>query len=91
VAPIKQGGYYSYGAKVLEKIPINYPLGDTHEKILSLVSEIINSKKIDKTRNTLLAESEIDRLVYHLYGLTYDEVLIVDPETPITREEYNQL
>jgi hypothetical protein len=79
---------YSYGAKVLEKIPINYPLGDTHEKILSLVSEIINSKKIDKTRNTLLAESEIDRLVYHLYGLTYDEVLIVDPETPITREEY---
>ena len=88
VAPIKQGGYYSYGAKVLEKIPINYPLGDTHEKILSLVSEIINSKKIDKTRNTLLAESEIDRLVYHLYGLTYDEVLIVDPETPITREEY---
>ena len=31
---------------------------------------------------------ETDRLVYHLYGLTYDEVLIVDPETPITREEY---
>lgn len=23
------------------------------------------------------------------YGLTYDEVLIVDPETPITREKYN--
>ena len=30
-------------------------------------------------------ESEIDRLVYQLYGLTYDEVLIVDSETPITR------
>ena len=27
-------------------------------------------------------------MVYHLYGLTYDEVLIVDPQTPITREEY---
>lgn len=25
---------------------------------------------------------------YHLYGLTYDEVLIVDPETPVSREEY---
>ena len=25
---------------------------------------------------------------YKLYNLTYDEVLIVDPETPITREEY---
>lgn len=32
----------------------------------------------------------IDLLVYHLYGLTYDEVLIVDPETPITREEYEK-
>ncbi|HJE39973.1 MAG TPA: hypothetical protein K8V47_09490 [Candidatus Amulumruptor caecigallinarius] len=32
--------------------------------------------------------NRIDHIVYHLYGLTYDEVLIVDPETPITREEY---
>jgi len=35
-------------------------------------------------------ESEIECLVYQLYGLTYDEVLIVDPETPITREEYEK-
>ena len=34
--------------------------------------------------------NEIDLLVYHLYGLTYDEVLIVDPETPITREVYEK-
>jgi len=33
-------------------------------------------------------ESEIDSLVYQLYGLTYDEVLVVDPDTSITREEY---
>ncbi len=33
-------------------------------------------------------DREIDLRVYHLYGLTYDEVLIVDPEIPITREEY---
>ena len=30
----------------------------------------------------------LDVILYHLYGLTYDEVLIVDPDTPITREEY---
>lgn len=35
-----------------------------------------------------ILESEIDHLVYHLYDLTYDEVLIIDPETPITREQY---
>ena len=31
---------------------------------------------------------ETDRLVYHLYSLNYDEVLIVDLKTPITREVY---
>lgn len=25
-----------------------------------------------------------------LYGLTYDEVLVVDPETEVTREEYEK-
>ncbi|MCQ2771235.1 MAG: hypothetical protein MJ236_05495, partial [Clostridia bacterium] len=34
-------------------------------------------------------ENKIDHIVYHLYNLTYDEVLIVDPQTPITREEYD--
>lgn len=34
-------------------------------------------------------EQVINRLVYHLYGLTYDEVKIVDPETPIIEEEYD--
>ena len=38
--------------------------------------------KIDATDN------EIDHLVYKLYDLTYDEVLIVDPETTISREGY---
>ena len=33
-------------------------------------------------------DREIDLRVYHLYGLTYDEVLIVDPNTPIKREDY---
>ena len=33
-------------------------------------------------------DSEIDKRVFKLYGLTYDEILIVDPETPIAREEY---
>lgn len=36
------------------------------------------------------ANNEIDLRVYKLYGLTYDEVLIVDSETPISREEYEK-
>ena len=40
--------------------------------------------------DTSALDQQIDLLVYHLYGLTYDEVLIVDPATPITREEYER-
>jgi len=42
----------------------------------------------DPNADTEMEEQEIDRHVYKLYGLTYDDVKIVDPETPITCEEY---
>lgn len=35
-------------------------------------------------------ESGIGRQLYESYGLTYDEVLVVDPETEVTREEYEK-
>lgn len=61
-----------------------------HEKnsIAYKVDMILSTKNTNPSADTSSSESEIDRLVYHFYGLTYDEVLIVDPETPITREEY---
>ena len=40
------------------------------------------SRQIDTTNCV------IDTKVYHLYGLTYDEVLTIDPETTIKREDY---
>lgn len=48
---------------------------------------------VDIYLNNLLDDyslSRIDLEVFRLYNLTYDEVLIVDPETPITREEYEK-
>ena len=57
-------------------------------QIEELVNAILQGKLSDA--DTSKEESEIDLLVYHLYALTYDEVLIVDPDTPITREEYEK-
>jgi type I restriction-modification system DNA methylase subunit len=58
---------------------------EQEDELYSLVQKrldvLIEQEHIDSLEN------EIDKKVYHLYGLTYDEVLIVDPETPITREE----
>lgn len=55
---------------------------------MELIDLIIVSKKTNPQTNTGTLEYQIDLLVYRLYGLTYDEVHIVDPNTPITREEY---
>ena len=40
------------------------------------------------TNQIAATDREIDLRVYHLYGLTYDEVLTVDPNTTITKVEY---
>ena len=55
---------------------------------LRLAIEHLSSDILSGSGDTLSIMQQIDVLVYHLYGLTYDEVLIIDPETPITREEY---
>ena len=74
--------------ETIRNFPIPSPNQEQMKTIVSLVDRIIEAKKHGSQLDTTALESEIDRLVYHLYGLTYDEVLIVDPETPITREEY---
>lgn len=71
----------------LEKLPIPKAL-PKQCIIISLVDKVLAAKKKDPQANTSTLENEIDKLVYELYGLTYDEVLIVDPETPISKEEY---
>lgn len=59
---------------------------------LPSLSDIIRDQivSIVRNRSSICDDIMLDILVYRLYNLTYDEVLIVDPETPITREEYEQ-
>lgn len=56
--------------------------------LLDLVNHILTEKA--KGSDTIELENCIDNIVFHIYGLTYDEVLIVDPQTSITREEYEK-
>lgn len=82
----RKGETLELTATPLSEIPIK-KCGDREmASIVLLVDSIISAKKQGKDTSAL--ENQIDFLVYHLYGLTYDEVLIVDPETPISREEY---
>ena len=72
--------------KYFSQVPIALNQKSEYTFIEDLVETILTLK--ESKADTLKLEQQIDFLVYHLYGLTYDEVLIVDPETPITREEF---
>ena len=82
----KQTLFPRVSMKMLKQLPI--PNTRNCDKIVRLVDGIIEFKRTKK--DTSLLEQEIDRLVYHLYGLTYDEVLVIDPMPPFTREEYEE-
>lgn len=72
----------------IKEFPLPKVNSDERKILMRLVDDVTTIKKGKSIADTFALENQIDFLVYHLYGLTYDEVLIVDPETPISREEY---
>ena len=71
--------------KQARTLPIPAATPEKQQTIINLVNGILDIKKTDFTADTQKIENNIDLLVYQLYGLTYDEVLVIDPETPITK------
>ena len=84
---LTQGAFTKMRTNQLARLPLPVVPTTEKDKIVKLIDKII----IEKCGIGIEAEEiAIDLIVYQLYGLTYDEVLIVDPETPITREEYEK-
>lgn len=81
-------GKYRYKKSFLLNLPI--PIENAKKlssKIITLVDKLQNDYK------NLDLDNELDNLVYKLYELTYDEVLVVEPEFAerMSREEYEGL
>ena len=62
----------------VKKIPIPSATPTQQQPIIDLVDKILTTKKKDCTADTSELEQEIDKLVYALYGLTPDEIAIVE-------------
>ena len=76
-----QGANYQIDKEPLLAIPLPNPESldkNIEMNIIRLVENIISTKKDDISSNTSIYESEIDRLVYKLYGLNEDEVAIIE-------------
>lgn len=69
----------------LSQIPIPMKLP---EELSALATKAENATAEGDKNKLEQVKRDIDKTIYHLYHLTYDEILIIDPETPIKREEY---
>ena len=82
----RKGESLELTATPLSEIPIAMADEDTQIKIIEKVNNIQKRLKGNPLADITAEKNEIDNLVYHLYNLTYEEVLSFDPETPITKE-----
>ena len=62
----------------VEKLVIKRPSEKQHKDIVDFVSHILAAKAADPAADTSALEGEIDRMVYELYGLTEEEIAIVE-------------
>jgi len=62
----------------IELLPIKVPSVEQENEIENIVDKIIALKKQSTLANTTTLESQIDHLVYELYGLTEEEINIVE-------------
>jgi type I restriction-modification system DNA methylase subunit len=90
-----RGGYWSYGKRFIEKLPIRIIDIDKsediskHDEIVKLVEKMlklhkdIHSARTPQSKELIqrqidAIDKQIDKLVYELYGLTEDEIKIVE-------------
>lgn len=65
-------------AQNIVNIPIPSATNIQIQSVSSLVEKVIETKRFNPSADTSSLESEIDRLVYQLYGLTEEEIQIVE-------------
>lgn len=77
ITPLTEVGQYTYGSKeFMQTVPIPEADSKTKNNITKLVDEIITLKKQDKDTTPL--EKNIDEIVYSLYGLSDEEIKIIE-------------
>lgn len=73
-----KGAFPKILVKDIKEFPIAFGMDVVNEKLTSLSEEIHNMKQNDINADTSQLEIKIDKLVYQLYGLTDDEIKIIE-------------
>ncbi|MEW6618275.1 MAG: TaqI-like C-terminal specificity domain-containing protein [bacterium] len=75
---MQRGTFPQFKVNELADFPLPKNRAERSDEIAKLVSQILSLKKSDPQADTRALEAEIDRLVYDLYGLTEEEIAIVE-------------
>jgi len=73
-----RGGYITCTKQYFENLPIKLITPILQKPLIKLVDKILAAKRSDPKADTSALETECDRLVYQLYGLTEAEIKIVE-------------
>ncbi|MEN6622589.1 MAG: TaqI-like C-terminal specificity domain-containing protein, partial [Smithella sp.] len=76
-----QGLIYQIDKEPLLSIPIIAPSQKIQEEIANIVDQIISIKQNSLNSDTTMFEERIDKLIYGLYGLTKDEIAIIEEKS----------
>jgi phosphoribosyl-ATP pyrophosphohydrolase len=80
-AAVRRGGYLEYKPMYVSQLAIAKPSAVQRRAIEEQVEKILAAKKKNASADTTPLEREIDQLVYKLYGLTEEEIKIVEGQT----------
>lgn len=72
------GNYFDLNGNQIGSIPIPTATKEQQKEIITLVDKILDAKKQDSSADTTEWEKQIDQKVYELYGLTSEEIAIVE-------------
>ena len=78
ICVVRSGGFIEVKPQYFEQIPIPEITDKIKTVLIDKVDKIIAFKKSDPAADTSALEAEIDRLVYELYGLTEEEIRVVE-------------
>ncbi len=73
-----RGGYITCTKQYFEELPIKIVNRTLQKPFIKLVDQILLAKKANPNADTTALEAECDRLVYELYGLTDEEIAIIE-------------
>ncbi len=72
------GGYLAINKSTIEQFPFELASEYAQSSIIDNVRKILKVKQTNSLADTSALEYEIDRLVYQLYGLTEEEITVIE-------------